>query len=374
MPNTIAGKIQEFITDLRYAGLIISPSEAEDCHKALLSINWSDERSFYTALACTLLKEQIFINIFNEIYAKHFYNRIIIDNLTDWVEQQNLGISLAAMNQNSDILQSRDIAIKGQTNKPANTHYQKKKNLFSLDFYEATYLTPIEDIREMETLIPLLAKKISSKIVVRKKRNQRGQIDYRQTIRTSLKTGGVPIDIRVKKKYREKPVIFALCDVSRSCLYFSFFSLAIVHMLEKFFREVRSFAFIEKVDEITTLVKESSYEELRPLIMANANVTGSTGYTDYGNTLTSFYDQYSHELSHKSTVIIFGDARNNWFDSNADILEKISKRVKKVYWFNPESKDEWQTGDSDMIVYKKYCTRVFVCSNLNQLADAICEL
>lgn len=374
MPNTIAGKIQEFITDLRYAGLIISPSEAEDCHKALLSINWSDERSFYTALACTLLKEQIFINIFNEIYAKHFYNRIIIDNLTDWVEQQNLGISLAAMNQNSDILQSRDIAIKGQTNKPANTHYQKKKNLFSLDFYEATYLTPIEDIREMETLIPLLAKKISSKIVVRKKRNQRGQIDYRQTIRTSLKTGGVPIDIRVKKKYREKPVIFALCDVSRSCLYFSFFSLAIVHMLEKFFREVRSFAFIEKVDEITTLVKESSYEELRPLIMANANVTGSTGYTDYGNTLTSFYDQYSHELSHKSTVIIFGDARNNWFNSNADILEKISKRVKKVYWFNPESKDEWQTGDSDMIVYKKYCTRVFVCSNLNQLADAICEL
>jgi uncharacterized protein with von Willebrand factor type A (vWA) domain len=374
MPNTIAGKIQEFITDLRYAGLIISPSEAEDCYKALLSINWSDERSFYTALACTLLKEQIFIDIFNEIYAKHFYNRIIIDNLTDWVEQQNLGISLAAMNQNSDILQSRDIAKKGQTNKPANTHYQKKKNLFSLDFYEATYLTPIEDIREMETLIPLLAKKISSKIVVRKKRNQRGQIDYRQTIRTSLKTGGVPIDIRVKKKYREKPVIFALCDVSRSCLYFSFFSLAIVHMLENFFREVRSFAFIEKVDEITTLVKESSYEELRPLIMANANVTGPTGYTDYGNTLTSFYDQYSHELSHKSTVIIFGDARNNWFNSNADILEKISKRVKKVYWFNPESKDEWQTGDSDMIVYKKYCTRVFVCSNLNQLADAICEL
>lgn len=374
MPNTIAGKLQEFITDLRYAGLIISPSEAEDCYKALLSINWSDERSFYTALACTLLKEQIFINIFNEIYAKHFYNRIIIDNLTDWVEQQNLGISLAAMNQNSDILQSRDIAKKGQTNKPANTHYQKKKNLFSLDFYEATYLTTIEDIREMETLIPLLAKKISSKIVVRKKRNQRGQIDYRQTIRTSLKTGGVPIDIRVKKKYREKPVIFALCDVSRSCLYFSFFSLAIVHMLEKFFREVRSFAFIETVDEITTLVKESSYEELRPLIMANANVTGSTGYTDYGNTLTSFYDQYSHELSHKSTVIIFGDARNNWFNSNADILEKISKRVKKVYWFNPESKDYWQTGDSDMIVYKKYCTRVFVCSNLNQLADAICEL
>ena len=42
---------------------------------------------------------------------------------------------------------------------------------------------------------------------MRKKRNQRGQIDYRQTIRTSLKTGGVPIDIRVKKKYREKPVI-----------------------------------------------------------------------------------------------------------------------------------------------------------------------
>ena len=60
MPNTIAGKLQEFITDLRYAGLIISPSEAEDCYKALLSINWSDERSFYTALACTLLKSKFY--------------------------------------------------------------------------------------------------------------------------------------------------------------------------------------------------------------------------------------------------------------------------------------------------------------------------
>ncbi|NLY37470.1 MAG: VWA domain-containing protein [Tissierellia bacterium] len=267
------------------------------------------------------------------------------------------------------------MVTKDPTNKRASAHCkEKKKDLLSLDFYDATYLTPLDDIYMMESLIPLLAKKISSKIVIKKKRHQRGQMDYRQTIRTSLKTGGIPIDIRVKKKYREKPVIFALCDVSRSCLYFSFFSLAIVHMLEKFFREVRSFAFIEKVDEITTLVKEASYEELRPRIMANAEVTGSTGYTNYGNTLATFYDQYGHELSYKSTVIIFGDARNNWFDSNHDILEKIFKRVKKVYWFNPESKDEWQTGDSDMILYQKYCTRVFVCSNLNQLADAICEL
>lgn len=377
--NAITGQIQNFIEDLRGAGISVSPGSVEECYRSLILTEWSSEAVFYTILFCTLLKESAFIAIFQEIYNKHFhYFKINQPESEEEFRRLNainfniIGFGQANSGKKSD--------QEGQKN---NNHqsYQRQvdsknhyKDLFALDFYTATYSASVEDIRKMEQLIPLLGKRMASKMIIKKRRHQTGNFDFRRTIRSSMSTGGVPMEILVRKKVREKPVIFALCDVSWSCLHFSYFSLSLVYLLEKFYRQARSFAFIDETDEITSIIKRESYSHLRPKVLTEANVCGNSGYTNYGQSLSSFYNQYGKDLSHKSYVLIFGDARTNWFGTNPYVLKDIQRRVKRVYWFNPEPKDEWGSGDSEILIYKKYCTRVFECCNLGQLAQAISDI
>ena len=116
------------------------------------------------------------------------------------------------------------------------------------DFYS---LTP-QDLKQMESIIPLLAKRLVSKTVIKRRREESGALDHRRTLRQSMATGGVPAELFVKKRVRQKPVIFALCDVSLSCLHFSAFSLALVYSLQKFFRQVRCFAFVGETEGLPT--------------------------------------------------------------------------------------------------------------------------
>lgn len=382
----ITNKLQIFIHDLRMSGLSISPAEAEDCYRSLLLLDWSNEEIFYTSLLATLLKEQAFMEVFNKTYKKHFHailenhdiknlNTEQLDSLNN--DEENSSIALDSLFANKKTSGGQKIIKKSNVNKDKeknSNNNPKRKDFFELDFYTATYSAPLEDLKRMEELIPLLAKKLASKLVIKKRRNDNKIIDYRKTLRQNMDTGGVLIDLYSKKKLKEKPEIFALCDVSWSCLYFSYFSLAIVYLLEKFFREVRSFAFIGESDEITSIIRSASYEQLRMKVLSEANVSGSSGYTNYGESLETFYNKYGQQLTHKTNVLIFGDARTNWFATNPRTLEQITKRVKRVYWFNPEPKDEWGRGDSEILVYQRYCNRVFECSNLNQLANAISEL
>ena len=226
----------------------------------------------------------------------------------------------------------------------------------------------------MESIIPLLAKRLASRTVIKRRREERGTLDHRRTMRQSMATGGIPAELFVKKRVRQKPVIFALCDVSLSCLHFSAFSLALVYSLEKFFRQVRCFAFVEETEEVTAIMRKELPYNLRTQILYDTKVTGESGRTDYGRSLATFYERYGQDLSHKSYVLIFGDARSNWFPAQPLVLKQIQDRVKRVYWFNPEAVSEWSTGDSSMNSYRKYCDRVFSTPNLDELVKALTEI
>ncbi|MGE5381617.1 MAG: VWA domain-containing protein, partial [Methylocystaceae bacterium] len=250
----------------------------------------------------------------------------------------------------------------------------RQKSPMTRDFYEASCSGNADELWQMEQMLPVLAKRLASRMILKHKHHQNGSIDFRRTMRQSMGQGGVPIDLVVRKKQRDNPIIFALCDVSWSCLQFSYFSLAIVYALEKFFRQVRSFAFIGITDEITDLIKQEACQNLRTQTLSQANVFGKSGYTDYGGALDSFFQQYGRELTPRSQVLIFGDARTNWFGTRTEILREIRDRAKRVYWFNPEPQSDWGTGDSSMLAYQKYCHQVFACANLEQLAQAICVI
>ena len=77
------------------------------------------------------------------------------------------------------------------------------------------------------------------------------------------------------------------------------------------------------------------------------------------------------QLTSRTTVLITGDARNNYRPPRDKILGDIAKACRAVVWLNPEPHAYWDTGDSTMSNYAKHCTSVHEVRTLRQLEDFV---
>ncbi|MCJ7653256.1 MAG: VWA domain-containing protein [Actinobacteria bacterium] len=236
-----------------------------------------------------------------------------------------------------------------------------------VDFTGAS-LAQVEDMRRV---LPALARRLAARLARKHSLGRRGRVDFRSTMRHSLSYGGVPLDVKYKKKVPSKPELFILCDISGSVRTFSTFTLQLVYSLHQQFRSVRSFAFIDRVDEVTDYFNSYEVDEAIEQVYREALVVDGDGHSDVGRALELFYQEFHEELSPKSSVLILSDARNNNRDPRAWALESLREKVKRVYWLNPEHKERWDTGDSIINEYTDHCYSVHECRNLKQLSEFV---
>lgn len=362
--------MQRFFEDLRREGIPVSPSHAEDCYRALTLIDWSIEDFFYASMFTTLVKDYHYKPLFDDVYRRYFkvptdISRLQLFKLTSPEKEADTKAPGEMEGPpTSEGVESQGTYINKNASAP-----DGRKNPLVQDFR----LDSLDDVRRMEVLFPLIAKRLASKMIIKTKRNDQNKVNFRRTLRRSMSTGGIPVELITQRKQKEKPVIMALCDVSVSVLQFSCFALALLASLEKFFQHVRSFGFVDEIDEITHMLKHADPVTLRTRVLKNAKVVGERGYTNYGLSFKNFLERYGSQLSLKTTVLIFGDARNNWFHDQSWALEEIRNRTKKIYWFNPEEQESWSTGDSRMKEYLKYCDGYFEVTNLLQMEEAFSQ-
>jgi uncharacterized protein with von Willebrand factor type A (vWA) domain len=228
------------------------------------------------------------------------------------------------------------------------------------------------ELAEMRAAVRPLVRRLAARIRRRRQSLRTGRVDMRRTARRSVSTGGVPLDVEYRRPRAHKPELFSLCDVSGSVADFAGFTLTLVSALADELAGTRSFAFVDAVDEITELVGRSTGPIEPWQILQHGRVLGPDGHSDYGAVLAAFWDRYgSAGLTHRSTVIITGDARTNYRPEGADLLGAIARRARALYWLNPEPRTEWGATDSALAAYAPYCDRVFEVRTLNQLVDAV---
>jgi uncharacterized protein with von Willebrand factor type A (vWA) domain len=174
-----------------------------------------------------------------------------------------------------------------------------------------------------------------------------------------------------KKRIVARPEIILLCDVSLSVEAFSEFMLLLVYTLQNCFRHVRSFLFIDRIDEVTGYFLNPEIDDAVRAAVTHAEYAEGVA-SDYTRVFELFAGRYLDGVSRRSTVIILGDARNNGLSCDLTFLRKIREQVKGVLWINPQPREEWDTGDSVMGHFAGCCDRVFECRNLRQL-DQIME-
>ena len=231
-----------------------------------------------------------------------------------------------------------------------------------------------KDLQEMEAAIGPLTRKLAARLA-RRRRRREGRLDFRRTMRKSLATGGVPADPQFRHPRPHRPEVWLLCDISGSMATFSRFTLQFTHAMSTHFSKLRSFAFVDTIDEVSDFFGPGvDFGSALRRITTEAEVVWLDGHSDYGNSLESFLNRYGKQLTPRTTVIITGDARNNYRPPRDRVLADIAAAARAVVWLNPEPQAYWDTGDSAMSHYSAHCTSVHEVRTLRQLEQFIEEL
>src|SRR3954464_3589842 len=236
------------------------------------------------------------------------------------------------------------------------------------EFDRALPSSPAQDLGAVHRVVAQLKRRLASQGREHRGRRRSWVIDVRRTLRASLETGGVPLNLKYRPKRPRRPELYVLCDVSTSVTSASVFFLSVLHALHDQFRKLRSFVFVERISEVTDVFeRERSFQGVSRAIATDAGVADVSGYTDYGRVWVEFLDNVLDDLDPRSTVIVLGDARTNGREPHAQVFGHVSEHAGRTFWLNPEPKLYWNYGDSVMAAYESYCDGVFECWTTKQL-------
>jgi hypothetical protein len=236
--------------------------------------------------------------------------------------------------------------------------------------------TPISlaERERVETAVRRLAQRLKERLVRREKARRRGALHVRRTLRRNMGLGGFPARLSFKRRHRERPDVVVLCDVSDSVRHVSRLMLLFLYSLQEIFTRVRSFVFVSEVGEVTEVFRRERDPAVAADLATAGRVVSLAGNSNYGRALRRFHDLHRGAVGRRTTVIVIGDGRTNYFPPEAWVLRELSLRARRLVWICPEERWAWGSGDSEMPIYAREVDRVASATTLADLeavADAL---
>ncbi len=230
------------------------------------------------------------------------------------------------------------------------------------------------DLEEMRREIYPLSRRLASRLTREKQSRRRGPVDVRRTMRHSMSTGGVPVELHHRPKRPGRTDLVVLCDVSGSVANFASFTLLLVFALREQFSRVRAFTFVDDVFEVTPwFTPGADVAETMTALQESSAHASRFGRTNYGRAFRRFREQFPDALDPRTSLLVLGDARSNYADLHLDALRAMVEDARHAWWLNPEATRQWGSGDSAAWTYGEIVPMV-ECRNLLQLTDFVHEL
>ena len=232
-----------------------------------------------------------------------------------------------------------------------------------------------DEMQNLKKALGPLTRKLAARLARKRRHGRKGPLDFRNTVRHSLSYGGVPAEPKFKYPRPAKPELIVVADISGSVAAFARFTLMLVYAIQNQFSKVRSFVFIDGIDEVTDYfegVEDIAHAVHR--VNTEADVVWVDGHSDYGHAFEVFWTKWGKDIGPKTSVIILGDARNNYHASQNWVLKEIRHKARHLFWLNPEPRSYWDTGDSIVGEYGIHCDGTFECRNLRQLEKFVDHL
>ncbi len=250
--------------------------------------------------------------------------------------------------------------------------------------YEPSELEPRIELNETDFLFTnqqerqqLLEQtyQLGNKLAVKYKRfikeSSKGRLFFRRTIRKSLETGGAIQNIILKPKLRKKPKLTIVCDISGSMALNSLFGVTLLYGMINKFSSIKAYVFIDGITEITKALRSIKKNEIESIFSRWNEFVKSDGHSDYQK---SFEELIELDETKNGTLIVIGDARNNYRNISQELISNLAEKYNKIFWINPEQKKYWNTGDSQMNKFEVINLRTVEVRNYKQLKKFIQEL
>jgi uncharacterized protein with von Willebrand factor type A (vWA) domain len=246
----------------------------------------------------------------------------------------------------------------------------RREMLTEKSFYHLTE----DEILRMREVVTRLAQRIKNILSIRKKRLKRGKLDLHQTLRRNMARGGIPFEVVYKTRRKDRPKLVIMCDVSSSVANVSRFMLQFMYSLQEAFTKIRCYVFVAELGEVTDVFHDADVSGAVEKALDGGDVINVYTRSNFGFAFHEFWKNHLSAIDNKTTVIILGDARNNYNDARAWCVRDIQNKAKNLVWLNPESPSAWGFGDSVMDRYMPYCDVVEECRNLRQLSKVVDQI
>ncbi len=248
----------------------------------------------------------------------------------------------------------------------------KIQSLENLDFML------LQDTAEVRKRLYLLGKKLASQ-VKRKQVKGKHSIDMRKTIRANLQNGGVFLDLKLKKRRKERPRLIVLTDVSPSTVYATRLFLTVIEEIKTLFQNVQYFEFIGSCINVTSEYKDGSSinESIENALSKWSLVNSGKQSSNYQLALQQFLQDEHLKLTPSTIVIMLGDLRDwlgGWRNGKPLSLNsfvKIRDQSRLFFVLNPEFHSNWNTGDSIVSHIQNSGIQVQEVTTISQLEDSL---
>lgn len=168
------------------------------------------------------------------------------------------------------------------------------------------------------------------------KPNIRGsRLDIRRTLRSSLKSGGDPLYLRMFGHPRRNPRIVLVIDASRSMAEHAATMLQFGYALCRRSTRARVFVFSTALTEVTRALRRLPQERERAITLGGETWGGGTRL---GSALRNFAKAYAAHVDPDTLVIIASDGLDA---AGADDLREALRRLHRasagIIWLNPHA-------------------------------------
>lgn len=359
---------------LRSRKVGVTTDNVIDALRGIPFLNIQNKRDFYQLLKSNFISRREEITLFDELFEQFWsFEDKIVPSAKELIQEEG------ETSKEKDKMHSFKILREEQSFLKESNEGEEKK--ISMGDEEIPGYSPEEilgrkdfghlekgELERVKDFVLTLSRKMAMNLSRRWKKGREDQLDFRRSIRKSIKYGGEMVELR-RRQRKQKPLrIILLCDVSGSMDIYSQFFLLFMYGLQNHYPYCETFGFSTRLSHISSLLKRKSFEETLRLL--SAKVLDWSGGTNIGGALHQLHQRHAHLLHPNRTLfLIFSDG---WDRGDTALLNSemkyLKKQVKKIVWINPLlGSPSYQPICKGMSVALPYLDHFLPCHNFMSL-------
>jgi uncharacterized protein with von Willebrand factor type A (vWA) domain len=193
-----------------------------------------------------------------------------------------------------------------------------------------------DEVARARRLMARIDWRLGTRKTRRMKRAHKGEmIDQRAMLRSAMRQGGIPLDLKFRRRKDKMRPLVLICDISGSMDRYARTLLQFVHTLETGLENVEVFVFGTRLTRITRELRKRDVDQAITDVV-NA-VDDWSGGTRIGEAIRDFNFRWSRRvLRSNATVVLISDG---WDRGDPVLLgeemARLQRSCRRLVWLNP---------------------------------------